>query len=67
MWECSEERVIDTFSQNFFKNSLNQCVIRDLRRNCLVNNAIVSGDFLMAEFYSIINIQEGFYFCNSNN
>ena len=66
MWESSEERIIISFAQNFFKNSLNECVIRDHLGNCLVNNVIVSGDVLMAEFYSIINIQEGLHFCNNN-
>ena len=56
---------IFSFAQNFFKNSLNQSVIRDHLGNYLVNNVIVSGDVLMAELYN--NIQEGFYFCNNNN
>ena len=54
------ERKIISFAQNFFKNSLNQSVIRDHLGNCLVNNVIVSGDVLMAELYN--NIQEGFYY-----
>ena len=30
MWESSVESKIISFAQNFFKNSLNQIVIRDL-------------------------------------
>ena len=53
MWESTVESIIIiSFAQNFFKNSLNQSVIRDHLGNCLVNNVIVSGDVLKAELYN---------------
>ena len=65
MWESSVESNIISFAQNFFKNSLNQSVVRDHLGNCLLNNVIVSGDVLEAELYNYI--QEGYGFCNNNN
>ena len=64
-WSWTRWKLAISFAQNFFKNSLNQSVIRDHLGNYLVNNVIVSGDVLMAQLYN--NIQEGFYFCNNNN
>ena len=53
MWESIVESKFISFTQNFFKNSLNRSVIRDHLGNCLVNNVTVSGDVLKAEFYII--------------
>ena len=40
--------IIISFAQNFFKNSLDQSVVRDHLGNCLVDSVIVSGDVLKA-------------------
>ena len=55
MWESSVESKFISFAQNFFKNSLNQSVIRDHLGNCLIYNVIVSGDVLKAELYILIS------------
>ena len=55
MWESSVKSKFISFAQNFFKQSLNQSVIRDHRGNCLVNNVTVSGDVLKTELFIIVS------------